>query len=257
MYDPVTVVWPDLHGLAGRDTKMTTAYKPNAQYNVAEPTSLPVRIAAQARRRMYAVFLANTSIQPVETLLDVGVTSDQSYESSNYVEAWYPYKDKITAVGIDDASFLEQLYPGLTYRRADGRRLPFADASFDVVHSSAVLEHVGSAENQHEFIAELTRVASRAVFLTTPNRWFPIEFHSLLPLAHWLPRPWFRSLLRGTRYDFFSREENLNLLGRSDILRLCSGMRECTVSVESLRLFGLPSNLLVTIDKRSTATASA
>jgi methyltransferase family protein len=232
------------------------AHKPNAQYNVAEPTSLPVRIAAQARRRMYDVFLKNTSIRPSETLLDVGVTSDQSYDSSNYVEAWYPYKDKITAVGIDDASFLEQLYPGLTYRRADGRSLPFADASFDVVHSSAVLEHVGNAENQHGFIAELTRVASRAVFLTTPNRWFPVEFHSLLPLVHWLPRPWFRGLLRRTRYDFFAREENLNLLDRNDVLRLCDGMADCTVGVESLRLFGMPSNLLVTIHKRSPAMAS-
>ena len=236
---------------------MITAHKPNAQYNVAEPTSLPVRIAAQARRRTYDVFLASTSIQPFETLLDVGVTSDRSYDSSNYVEAWYPYKHKITAVGIDDASFLEQLYPGLTYRRADGRRLPFADSSFDVVHSSAVLEHVGSAENQRGFIAELARVARRAAFLTTPNRWFPVEFHSLLPLVHWLPRPWFRRLLRGSRYDFFAQEENLNLLDRRDIFRLCGGLQGCAVTIESLRLFGLPSNLLVTIDKRSTAAAAA
>ena len=107
---------------------MAIAHKPNAQYNVAEPTSLSVRIAGQARRRMYDLFIERTSIQPFETLLDVGVTSDQTYESSNYVEAWYPYKDRITAVGIDDASFLEQQYPGLTYRRADGRRLPFTDA---------------------------------------------------------------------------------------------------------------------------------
>ena len=229
---------------------MAIAHKPNAQYNVAEPTSLSVRIAGQARRRMYDRFLERTSIRPSETLLDVGVTSDQTYESSNYVEAWYPYKDKITAVGIDEASFLEQLYPGLTYRRADGRQLPFADATFDVVHSSAVLEHVGSPENQRRFIAELTRVASRAVFLTTPNRWFPVEFHSVLPLVHWLPRHWFRRLLRDTRYEFFAREENLNLLGRKDILELCSGLHGCAVTVESLRLFGMPSNLLVTIDKR-------
>ena len=29
----------------------------------------------------------------------------------------------------------------------------------------------------------------------TPNRWFPIEFHTLLPLVHWLPPEHFRKLL--------------------------------------------------------------
>jgi hypothetical protein len=223
--------------------------KPNAQYNVSEPESLPIRLSGHARRRMYARFLERTSIQPHETLLDVGVTSDQTYESSNYVEAWYPHKEKITAVGVDDAAFLEQLYPGVVYHRADGKDLPFADNSFDVVHSSAVLEHVGSFENQRSLIEELTRVARRVVFLTTPNRWFPLEVHSMLPFVHWLPKPWFRRLLRGTRYGFFALEENLNLLDRGEILQLCSQLRGARVSVERQRLLGLASNLLVTIEK--------
>lgn len=228
---------------------MMATNKPNAQYNVAEPTSLPIRIAAHARRRMYDRFLQKTAIQPSDTLLDVGVTSDQSYEASNYVEAWYPYKDKITAVGLDDAAFLEQRYPGLRYRRANGRNLPFAANSFDVVHSSAVLEHVGSFDNQRDFIDELTRVAKRVVFLTTPNRWFPVEFHSVLPLVHWLPKPWFRRLLRGTRYELFSLEENLNLLDRKEVFQLCAHLRWHSVTVESQRLLGISSNLLVTIEK--------
>lgn len=201
---------------------------------------------------MYERFLLRTAIRPTDTLLDVGATSDQNYATSNYVEAWYPYKDRITAVGVDDASFLERAYPGLTYCRADGRRLPFAASSFDVVHSSAVLEHVGSFANQKDFIAELTRVAKRVVFLTTPNRWFPVEFHSVLPLLHWLPKRWYRRVLSGTPYRFFALEENLNLLDRRELLRLCSGLRGCSVRIESQRLVGIPSNLLVTIEKNGT-----
>jgi ubiquinone/menaquinone biosynthesis C-methylase UbiE len=225
------------------------AYQPNAQYNLAAADTLPTKIAAYARRRMYERFLAATAIQPSESLLDVGVTSDQTYEASNYVEAWYPYKDRITAVGVDDAAFLEQRYPGLTYRRANGLDLPFADGSFDVVHSSAVLEHVGSADNQRRFIAELTRVARRAVFLTTPNRWFPMEFHTVLPLVHWLPKSWFRRLLSNSKYRFFALEDNLNLLGGGELLRLCGTLQHCEAALTSQRLLGLTSNLLLTIRK--------
>ena len=135
--------------------------QPNAQYNVAKADSIAVRVAAYARRRMYQRFLSETAIRPDETLLDVGVTSDQSYEASNYIEAWYPHKEKITAVGVDDAAFLEKQFPGITYRRADGRKLPFASGSFDVVHSSAVLEHVGSFDEQRRFVARQALRASR------------------------------------------------------------------------------------------------
>ena len=198
---------------------------------------------------MYDAFVKVTEIAPEESLLDVGVTSDQTYEASNYVEAWYPYKDKITAVGIDDAQFLEQRYPGVTFCRADGRNLPFPPESFDVVHSSAVLEHVGGPDRQREFIVELVRVAKRAIFITTPNRWFPVEFHTVLPLIHWLPKPWFRGLLRNTRYRFFSFEDNLNLLDRREIRSLCAGLGVDRVHLSSHRLLGISSNLLLTILK--------
>lgn len=230
---------------------MARARTPNAQYNVAGASSLPVRIAAYARRRMYEQFILKSAIRDDETVLDVGVTSDQSYEASNYLEAWYPIKSRITAVGIDDASFLESRYPGLTYRRANGMDLPFAADSFDVVHSSAVVEHVGNEANQRRFIEELARVSRRVVFITTPNRWFPVEFHTVLPLVHWLPKQKFRRLLRNTSYDFFSREENLNLLDRQDLIRLCSRLSEWDVDVEGQRLLGIPSNLLLTLQRKS------
>lgn len=220
----------------------------NAQYNVAAPDSLPVRLATYQRRRMFQRFLDRCALpDPDCALLDLGVTSDQTYASSNYVEAWYPHKDRIVAAGIDDAQFLEDLYPGMKFVKADALDLPFEDGTFDVVHASAVLEHVGSFENQVRMIAECARVARRAVFLTTPNRWFPVEFHTVLPLVHWLPKSWFRALMRRTGREFFADEANLNLMSAGE-LRAASqqtngtGMRW---KVETVSLGGWPSNLLL------------
>jgi hypothetical protein len=221
----------------------------NAQYNVAKPGSLPQRITAGMRQVMYERFLAETAIAPDDTLLDVGATSDRVYAFSNYVAAWYPHKAKITAVGIDDASFLEELHPGLTFQHADGCDLPFADGSFDVVHSSAVLEHVGSRERQKTFIRELARVARRAAFITTPNRWFPVEVHTVLPLVHWLPPAAFRAILAALGHQLLSREENLNLVGAGDLRRMCRELGIARAEVSSSRLLGWPSNLLLIIRK--------
>jgi ubiquinone/menaquinone biosynthesis C-methylase UbiE len=225
--------------------------RPNSQYNIAKPNSLPVRLAAYQRRRMFARFLQDLSIRAEDTILDVGATSDRTYEASNYVEAWYPHKDRVTALGIDDASFLEEQYPGMKFVQANGLDMPFEDRAFDVVHSSAVIEHVGSFANQVKFAKECARVARKAIFLTTPNRWFPVEFHTVLPVLHWLPKPWFRATLRTMGMSFFASEDNLNLLGAGEFRRIADALPEFDVSVSSVALGGWPSNLLLAARRRT------
>jgi len=219
--------------------------KPNPVYNLAAPASLAVGIAIRQRRKMYARFVEKLRVTAEDRILDVGVTSDTTYESSNYLEAWHPSKDRITAAGIDDASFLERQYPGIRFVFANGLKLPFADRSFDVVHSSAVLEHVGSRQNQAAYVRECLRVARRGVFLTTPNRWFPVEFHTLLPFAHWLPRKHFSAVLRRMSLEFFADEDHLNLLTRREMRRLADGPGDFDVDVCTVALCGWPSNLLL------------
>lgn len=55
------------------------------------------------------------------------------------------------------------------YVRASGRRLPFPDESFDIVSALDVLEHIPKDERD-AFLAELGRVASRAVLLGCPTK---------------------------------------------------------------------------------------
>lgn len=223
--------------------------KPNAQYNVAAPDSLANRATGLMRRRMYECFLSTVAPQASETLLDVGVTSDQVHEFSNYLVAWYPHKHNITAAGIDDASFLETRYPGVKFVRADGRALPFESGSFDIVHSSAVIEHVGNRQQQAAFVAELYRVARRAVCFTTPNRWFPVEVHTSVPLLHWLPPPTYRRLLRTIGLPFFADEQNLNLLSSGDLRDICRLLGINGTQIRRMRLGGFTSNLVAFIAK--------
>jgi hypothetical protein len=222
-----------------------TAARPNSQYNVAEPDSIAVKVATWQRRRMYERFIRDARITDSDTILDLGVTSDRSYTSSNYLEAWHPHKHRITAAGLDDASFLEDEYPGVRFVYANGLALPFADRMFDVVHSSAVLEHVGSNSNQTQYIRECARVARRAIFLTTPNRWFPVEFHTLLPVVHWLPKRAFRWLMLHANRSFFAQEAHLNLLSRRELYALTAPLDGFRFVVSSVALLGWPSNLLL------------
>ena len=74
------------------------------------------------------------------------------------------------------------------YRRIEANRpLPFADKAFDIAVSNAVLEHVGSRPHQAAFVRELCRVA-KTVFISVPNRYFPVEHHTAIPLLHFWTR---------------------------------------------------------------------
>lgn len=205
-------------------------------------SSFRSRFALKARGRICELFMRVTKPGPSSKILDLGVTPDRSLPESNFFEKFYPYKDRLVAASIEDAGFLEEEYLGLKFVKIKDGRLPFADNEFDVLFCSAVIEHVGSREAQRNFLKEALRV-SRQFFFTTPNRRFPIDFHTLLPLLHWLPQSVHQSALRRLGLDFWSKTENLNLLDPGAFLGLFPpcGSLECT----NYRLFGLPSNIIV------------
>ncbi len=70
------------------------------------------------------------------------------------------------------------------------RRLPWAAGAFDLVLAVGVVEHL-PARNRRAQVDEYYRVLApggHIAVLDTPNRWFPLETHSVgLPLVQWLP----------------------------------------------------------------------
>jgi SAM-dependent methyltransferase len=162
------------------------------------------RVSMRSRERKLRLFLDLLRPGPGTTVVDVGVTDAPfgAGSTDNFFEARYPWPERITGVGLTELDRFAAAFPRVRAVRADGRDLPFADGEFDIGFSNAVVEHVaGGREGQRGFVGELCRVARR-VFLTTPNRWFPLDPHTLLPFAHWLPAGGARDrLLRARGFD--------------------------------------------------------
>jgi Methyltransferase domain len=151
---------------------------------------LASRVSMWSRERKLSLFLELFKPGPATTVVDVGVTDAPfgAGSSDNFFEALYPWPERITAVGPTELERFVTAFPRVRAIRSDGRELPFADGEFDLGFSNAVVEHVaGGRDGQRRFVEELCRVAGK-VFVTTPNRWFPLDPHTLLPLVHWLPR---------------------------------------------------------------------
>src|SRR3954451_4484655 len=148
------------------------------------------RVSMRSRRRKLQLFLDLLQPGPQTTVVDVGVTDAPfgSGSTDNFFEALYPWPERITGVGHTELERFSAAFPQVRAVRADGRDLPFRNGEFDVGFSNAVVEHVaGGRDGQRQFVHELCRVARR-VFVTTPNRFFPLEVHTLLPFVHWLPK---------------------------------------------------------------------
>lgn len=151
--------------------------------------------AYKARKKMYIKFENFMNPKENDEVLDLGVTSDDELKDSNFFEKMYPYKKRLTIASIENCEFLVKKYGLKEFVQNSAKEsLPFADEQFDILFCSAVLEHVGTREDQKFFLEECMRV-SRKIFLTTPNRYFPIEMHTFLPLLHWLPWRLFQKIV--------------------------------------------------------------
>lgn len=148
-------------------------------------------VSLRSRKRKLRLFLDELEPTPETTVLDVGADELAFGEGDgcgtlNFFEEMYPWPERVTALGLHDGTGFRARHPGIRYVQGDACALPFGDGEFDVVFSNAVIEHVGGRERQQRLVSEALRVGRR-VFITTPNRRFPLEVHTRLPFVHWLP----------------------------------------------------------------------
>jgi hypothetical protein len=182
-----------------------------------------------------------------DTILDVGV-NDTTWRSSNFLEASYPWPSHITAIGPKPMPAFSAAFPDVRFVEADGRSLPFVDGSFDIGFSNAVVEHVGGRDEQRRLIAEMVRTCHRS-FICTPNRWFPVDPHTLLPFAHWLPRRAWHAVLRLTGNGRWASVDALNPLSGAELLSFFPA--GISVRLERQRMLGMTSVLIAIAESAS------
>ena len=171
----------------------------------------------RSREKKYRLFLQLLRPHASTRILNVGATGTNTGLQEQF-ESKYTHPECITGGGpsFEESYDYGRSFPAVTPLVFDGRSLPFADKSFDIVYSNAVLEHLPTPEDVLRFASEVQRVG-RGWFVATPNFWYPIEPHYHFPFVQFLPRHAQRSLVAAlgkTPYD------HLRLLRKSDLRKL-------------------------------------
>ncbi len=157
-----------------------------------------------------------------------------------YVEHLAPFGGKVFGLEYDFERAAEAgiRSPGIV--NAAGEHLPYAAASFDLILSHEVLEHVADDTlAAHEMIRAL-KPGGRAVIFV-PNRGYPFETHGIYwqgkysfgnkPLVNYLPRAWRNALAPHVR-----------IYTRADLAKLFDGLP--VRFVERTVVFGAYDNII-------------
>lgn len=203
------------------------------------------RASLRIRRRAYEWLRDRVGGFQGKVVLDHGSTPDTTSADSNCHIPWL-MEDGATvfSTSAEDITHLPAVYPGLNI-------VPWPPQEHftqraDVVMSSSVIAHVGDRPAQLQFVANLLRLGD-VVFLTTPNRRHWLEFHTKIPLLHWLSNARYHAVLQKLGLGFWA---HLYLLTHNDVQSLFEdAAAQDAVTIETQwfkpRFLGPVSNLVV------------
>jgi hypothetical protein len=208
-----------------------------------------LRILRYNRLKIHKIFLKNVKYNRNKKLLDVGTTSLLN-NTDNIILHECKNNENIVSISNLDCSNLKSYFKKVKFIKGDARNMNLKDNSFDIVYSNATIEHVGSRSSQIKFLKECIRVSRKNIFITTPNKFYPIEFHTKIPLLHFLPNKIFRKILLFLGLTFFAKEKNLNLLSEADLKRFCYRLKIQNYKIIRHKFLFFTSNLILHILKK-------
>jgi hypothetical protein len=207
------------------------------------------KIANDARNEFFNILKTSTGYDKNKSVIDVGTTPSLD-ELHNILLSKIKDNRNVTCLSNLNCKVLLKKYPNIKkIILGDGKKNNLPNNSYDIVHSNATIEHVGSHKNQLKFIKECIRISKKYIFIQTPNRFYPIDFHTFLPFIHWLPKNIHRKILRIIGLNFYSLEKNLNLLSEQDLFQLCKNLNIKNFKIIKYKLFLMTSNFILLIEK--------
>lgn len=170
---------------------------------------------SQCRKPHVALDMASryAKARKIERLLDLSLMTQPirlleiGTGSGGIAHYFATHPELLCEVHAVDVTDNRQVVDGYRYQQVFGVEQPFPDASFDVVISNHVIEHVGNAQAQACHLAEIRRVMKPdgVGYLAVPNRWMLTEPHYRLMFLSWWPRAWrtpyLRLMRKGNFYD--------------------------------------------------------
>ena len=202
------------------------------------------RIVFKKRLEISNIINSIIKKQKIYDALDIGTTNDDANFSSNSVIKNIKNIKKFKCISdqeINSKFFYKRLKKSITEDLSEKELNEF---SSDIVISNATIEHVGGALNQKKMLENIIKLTQKNFIITTPNKFHPIEFHTKIPLIHWLPKPIYRKILNLLGLSFHAKEENLNLLSIRELKKLLDNQK-ITYQIKFIKLFFFRSNIII------------
>ena len=204
------------------------------------------KIIFKKKLEILSVIKSIIDLKIVDSCLDIGTTSDINNQSSNSIIKNLPEINILKSISdqkINHPLFNLNLKKSITEDFTNDEILKM---SSDLVISSATIEHVGNEKNQVKMIENMINLSKKYFVITTPNRFYPIDFHTKLPLIHWLPKNIHRILLKVVGLKYYDREENLNLLSKNDLKKMMKNFdNKVDYKIKNINLLGIVSNFII------------
>lgn len=208
-------------------------------------TSFIDRVLVKKRYEMINIVNQYFKDIDLNDVLDIGTTSDEKNSSSNILiknlKKFKNYKS-ISDQKITSSFFKKSLQKSIT---EDFTENEINEFSSDLVVSNATIEHVGSLENQEKMIENVIQLSKKFFVIITPNRGHPLELHTKLPFLHWLHKDIHRKLLSILGFDILAKEENLNLLSKSEIIRILRKHNNISYELKGINFLFFKSNIII------------